>query len=95
MRSGSHCAFYADASPGDRSLVSREFTQSLGARLLVLVLQAVGAIFNLFYICFTLDNRMMVRSTVIFTAVSYDVFILMYNYSVCIYVNMFAQRAAR
>ena len=31
----------------------------------------------------------------IFTAVSYDVFILMYYYSVCIYVNMFVQRAAR
>ena len=51
---------YADASPGDGSLVGREFTQSLGARLLVLVLRAVGAIFNLFCICFTLDNQMMV-----------------------------------
>ena len=38
----------------------REFTQLLGARLLVLVLQAMGAIFNLFYICFTLDNQIMV-----------------------------------
>ena len=28
----------------------------------------------------------------IFTAVSYDLFILMYNYNVCIYVNMFACR---
>ena len=51
---------YTDASPGDGSLVGREFTHSLGARLLVLVLRAVGAIFNLFYICFILDNQMMV-----------------------------------
>ena len=41
-------------------LVGREFTQSLGSRLLVLALRAVGAIFNLFYICFTLDNQIMV-----------------------------------
>ena len=61
----------------------------------MLVLRVVGAIFNLFYICFTLDNQMMVQVNCDFTAVSYDVFILMYNYSVCIYVNMFAQRAAR
>ena len=47
-------------SPGDGSLVGRGFTQSLGARLLVLVLRAVGTIFNLFYICFTLDNQMVV-----------------------------------
>ena len=70
---------YADASPGVESLVGRELTQSLGARLLVSVLRAVGAIFNLFYICFTLDNQMNVHivlfsSTVIFTAVSHDVF---------------------
>ena len=34
------------------------------------------------------------NSTVIFTAVSNGVLIPIYNYSVCIYVNMFAQRAA-
>ena len=60
MRSGFSPCVYADANPGDGSLVGREFTKSLGARLLVLVLQAVGAIFNLFYICITLDNQMMV-----------------------------------
>ena len=43
------------------------------------VLRAVGAIFNLYCICFTLDNQMNVNfvlfsSTVISTAVSYDVF---------------------
>ena len=72
---------YAVAIPGVESLVGREFTQSLGARLLVLVLRAVGAIFNLFYICFTLGNQMKVyivlftsNSTVTFTSVSYDVF---------------------
>ena len=39
---------YTDASPGVESLVGREFTQSLGAHLLVSVLRAAGAIFNLF-----------------------------------------------
>ena len=39
---------YTDANPGVESLVCREFTQSLGARLLVSVLRAVGAIFKLF-----------------------------------------------
>ena len=38
----------------------RELTQSLGTRFLVSVLRAVGAIFNLFYICFTLDNQIKV-----------------------------------
>ena len=33
---------YTDARPGVESLVDREFTQSLGARLLVSVLRAVG-----------------------------------------------------
>ena len=72
---------YTGASPGVGSLVGREFAQSLGARLLVLVLRALRAIFNLFYIFFTLGNQMKVyivlftsNSTVIFTAVSYDVF---------------------
>ena len=39
----------------------------------------------------------LLSSTVIFTAVSYDVFFYftLYNFCVCIYVNMFAQRAAR
>ena len=36
---------YTDASPGVEMLVGREFAQSLGARLLVSVLRAVGAIF--------------------------------------------------
>ena len=53
-----------------------EFAQSLGARLLVSVLRAVGAFF---YIYYSLDNQMKVHivllsSTVIFTAVSNDVF---------------------
>ena len=72
---------YSNASPGVESLVGREFTQSLGTRLLVSVLRAMGAIFNLFYICFSLDNQIKVHivlysSSVIFTAVSYDVLIL-------------------
>ena len=68
--------FYIDASPGVESLVGRELTQSLGAPLLVSVLRAVEAIFNPYYICFTLDNQIKVlfSSTVIFTDVSYDVF---------------------
>ena len=69
---------YTDASPGIESLVGREFTQSLGARLLMSVLRAVGAIFKLLYFCFTLDNQIKVHIvllslTVILTAVSYDV----------------------
>ena len=40
--------FYTDASPGVESFVGREFTISLRARLLMSVLRAVGAIFNLF-----------------------------------------------
>ena len=36
---------YLQFSPGVESLVGREFAQSLGARLLVSVLCAVGAIF--------------------------------------------------
>ena len=67
-------------SPEVESLIGRELTQLLGALLLVLVLPAMGAIFNLVYICFTLDNQMKVHivfsSTVILTAVSYDVLIL-------------------
>ena len=51
---------YTDASRGVGSLVDREFTQSLGVRVLVLVLRAVGAIFNIFYICFTPGNQMKV-----------------------------------
>ena len=47
---------YTDDSPGVGSLVAGEFTQSLGARLLVSVLRAVGAICNLDFICFTLDS---------------------------------------
>ena len=73
---------YTDASPGVGSLVGRELTQSLGARLLVSVLLVVGAICNLYNICVssTLDNQMHVYivlfgSTVIFAAVvSYDFF---------------------
>ena len=37
---------YTDASPGVESLVGRQFAQSLGARLLVSILRAVGAIFT-------------------------------------------------
>ena len=44
MRSGFSPCAYTDASPGVESLVGREFAQSLGARLLVSVLRAVGAI---------------------------------------------------
>ena len=40
---------YTDASPGVQSLVGREFVQSLGARLMVSVLCAVGAIFTLLF----------------------------------------------
>ena len=73
---------YTDASPGVGSLVGRELTQALGARLLVSVLLVVGAICNLYYICVscTLDNKMHVYivlfgSAVIFAAVvSYYVF---------------------
>ena len=48
------------------------------ARLLVSVLRRVGSFF-FFFICYSLDNQMKVHivilsSTVIFTAVSYDVF---------------------
>ena len=55
------------------------------------VLCAVGAIFNLFYICFTLDNQMKVHidlfsSTMIFTAVSYDVFNSHYIILVIVYM---------
>ena len=55
------------------------------------VLRAVGAIFNLFLICFTLDNQMKVHivlfsSTVILTAVSYDV--LNYHYIILVSVYM-------
>ena len=93
MRSGFSPCVYADASPGVESLVGRELTQSLGARLLVSALHAVGAIFNLFYICFTLDNQMKVRivlfsSTVIFTAVSFDVFNSHYIILVSVYRYM-------
>ena len=61
------------------------------ARLFVSVLRAVGAIFNLFYICFTLDNQMKVHvvlfsSTVIFTAVTYDVFNSHYIILVFLYI---------
>ena len=73
-------------------LVGRELTQSLGARLLVLVLRAVGTIFQyFFYICYSLDNQMKVHivllsSTVIFTAVSYNVFNS--NYIILVFVYM-------
>ena len=61
----------------------------------MLVLRAVGAIFLLlfffFYICYSLDNQMKVHivllsSTVIFTAVSYDVF--NYHYITLVFVYM-------
>ena len=45
MRSGFSPCAYTDASPGVESLVGREFAQSLGARLLMSVVRAVGAIF--------------------------------------------------
>ena len=46
-RSGFSPCAYSDANPGVESLVhvGREFAQSLGARFLVSVLRAVGAIF--------------------------------------------------
>ena len=72
---------------GVESLVGREFAQSLGARLLVSVLRAVEA----FYIFYSLDNQMKVlivllSSTVIFTAVSYDVFNSQYITLVFVYL---------
>ena len=45
-RPGFSPCVYTDASPGVESLVGREFAKSLGARLLVSVLRAVGAIFT-------------------------------------------------
>ena len=42
---------FADASPGVGSLVGGEFSQSLGTRLLVSALRAVGAPCNLVSIC--------------------------------------------
>ena len=49
---------YTGASPGVESLVGRKFTQSLGVCLLVSVLRAMEAIFNLLKICFALDDQM-------------------------------------
>ena len=74
-RSGFSTCVYTDASPGVESLVGRDFAQSLGAGLLMSVLRAG----SYFYICYSLDNQMKVHfvllsSTVIFTAVFYDVF---------------------
>ena len=43
---------FADVSPGVGSLVGGEFSQSLGARLLVSALRAVGATCNLDITCF-------------------------------------------
>ena len=45
-RSGFSPCVYTDASQGVELLVGREFAHSLGARLLVSVLRAVGAIFT-------------------------------------------------
>ena len=45
---------FADVSPGVGSLVGGEFSQSLGARLLVSALRAVGATCNLDSTCFFL-----------------------------------------
>ena len=42
---------FADASPGVGSLVGGEFSQSLGTRLLVSALRAVGTPCNLVSIC--------------------------------------------
>ena len=76
------------ASPGVESLVGREFAQSLGACLLVSVF---ARNWSYFYICYSLDNQMKVHivllsSTVIFTAVSYDVFNS--NYITLVFVYM-------
>ena len=48
---------YTDASPGIESLVGREFAQSFGARLLVSVLRAVGAICFFFTFAFLLTIK--------------------------------------
>ena len=56
---------FADVSPGVGSLVGGEFSQSLGARLLVSALRAVGATCNLDSTCFfSYDNQM--NSLIIF-----------------------------
>ena len=49
---------FADVSPGVGSLVGGELSQSLGARLLVSALRAVGATFNQDSTCFfSYDNQ--------------------------------------
>ena len=50
---------FADVSPGVGSLVGGEFSQSLGARLLVSALRMVGATCNIESTCFfSYDNQM-------------------------------------
>ena len=73
---------FADVSPGVGSLIGGEFSQSLGAHLLVSALRVVGATGNQDSTCFlSYDNQMnsfiVFGSTVIFLDVLfYDVYSL-------------------